>query len=110
MNRATTLPSALEQARHALLLLGTPAPARRVVDVHQALFDGDLDMRALADLMRAAATGKDQPTICYGLSPSLTPLHLALTEWPLEQRLIPRQKARYALFVQKIRIVEFVAM
>jgi hypothetical protein len=48
-----TLPSTAEQAHHALLLLGAPAPARLVVDVHAALFDGDLAMPALTALLRA---------------------------------------------------------
>ena len=47
------LPSTREQAQHALLLLGAPAPARLVVDVHTALFDGDLDMPSLVALVRA---------------------------------------------------------
>ncbi|MFG1608741.1 hypothetical protein [Actinoplanes sp. NPDC049265] len=52
MTRQSTLPSLREQARHALLLLGVPAPARLVVDVHAAFFDGDLSVPALAALMR----------------------------------------------------------
>ncbi|MDT5033694.1 MAG: hypothetical protein QOC94_3865 [Actinoplanes sp.] len=48
-----TLPSTAEQAHHALLLLGAPAPARLVIDVHAALFDGDLAMPALTALLRA---------------------------------------------------------
>jgi hypothetical protein len=52
MTRQSTLPSLREQARHALLLLGVPAPARLVADVHAAFFDGDLSVPALAALMR----------------------------------------------------------
>jgi hypothetical protein len=52
MNRQSTLPSLREQARHALLLLGVPAPARLVVEVHAAFFDGDLSVPALAALLR----------------------------------------------------------
>ncbi|MDT5041964.1 MAG: hypothetical protein QOE51_2949 [Actinoplanes sp.] len=51
--QSSTLPSTAEQAHHALLLLGAPAPARLVVDVHAALFDGDLAMPALTALLRA---------------------------------------------------------
>jgi hypothetical protein len=52
MTRLSTLPSHREQAHHALVLLGVPAPARLVVDVHGALFDGDLSVPALAALLR----------------------------------------------------------
>ena len=52
MTRLSTLPSHREQAHHALVLLGVPAPARLVADVHGALFDGDLSVPALAALLR----------------------------------------------------------
>jgi hypothetical protein len=52
MTPLSTLPSTREQAHHALLLLGVPAPVRVVAEVHAALFDGDLSVRALAALLR----------------------------------------------------------
>jgi hypothetical protein len=52
MTRQSTLPSIREQAHHALLLLGVPASARLLVDVHAALLDGDLSVPALVALMR----------------------------------------------------------
>ena len=52
MTRLSTLPSTREQAHHALLLLGVPAPVRLVAEVHAALFDGDLSVPALAALLR----------------------------------------------------------
>ncbi len=52
MTRLSTLPSHREQAHHALVLLGVPAPARLVAEVHGALFDGDLSVPALAALLR----------------------------------------------------------
>jgi hypothetical protein len=52
MTGLSTLPSTREQARHVLLLLGAPTPPRLLVDVHAALFDGDLSVAALAALMR----------------------------------------------------------
>jgi hypothetical protein len=52
MTRLSTLPSHREQAHHALVLLGVPAAARLVVEVHSALFDGDLSVPALAALLR----------------------------------------------------------
>lgn len=51
MTRLSTLPSHREQAHHALVLLGVPAPARLVAEVHGALFDGDLSVPALAALL-----------------------------------------------------------
>jgi hypothetical protein len=47
-----TLPSTREQARHGLLLLGVPASPRLLVEVHRAIFDGDLSVPALAALIR----------------------------------------------------------
>jgi hypothetical protein len=109
MNRVSTLPNAREQARHALLLLGAPAPARLVVDVHRAMFDGDLDMPGLAALLRAEQQSPT-PTICHGLSPDLAPVRVALAEWPLQHRIVTARAARAAAFVAVIRIAEFVAM
>jgi hypothetical protein len=109
MNRLSTLPSAREQARHALLLLGAPAPARLVVQVHRALFDGDLDMPGLAALLRAeqrAAT----PVVCHGLTAELAPMHVALAEWPLERRIVTPATARADLHTAVARITEFVAV
>ena len=67
MTRLSTLPSHREQAHHALVLLGVPAPARLVAEVHGALFDGDLSVPAIAALLRdeerkaaAAAPGDEQ--------------------------------------------------
>jgi hypothetical protein len=109
MNRLTTLPSAREQARHALLLLGAPAPARLVVATHRALFDGDLDVPGLADLLRTERRAP-APTICHGLSADLAPTHVALAEWPLDRRVVTPVAARVAALTAVIRIAEFVAM
>jgi len=109
MTRLSTLPNAREQARHALLLLGAPAPARLVVAVHRALFDGDLDMPALAALLRderLAAT----PVICHGLTAELAPIHVALAEWPLDRRIVTPATARADERTAIARIAEFVAM
>jgi hypothetical protein len=109
MNRASTLPSAREQARHALLLLGAPAPARLLVEVHRALFDGDLDVPAVAALLRAERQAP-APTICHGLSPDLAPMHVALAEWPLEHRIVTPRAVRAATLAAVVRIAEFIAM
>jgi hypothetical protein len=109
MNRLSTLPSAREQARHALLLIGAPAPARLVVQVHRALFDGDLDMPGLAGLLRAERLAAS-PVVCRGLTAELTPIHVALAEWPLERRIVTPATARADERTALARITEFVAM
>jgi hypothetical protein len=83
VNLLSTLPTTGEQARRALLLLGAPAPARLVVDVHAAFFDGDLSMAALAGLARSG------DVVCAALRTDLTavPGMVALASWSLEQRI-----------------------
>jgi hypothetical protein len=105
MNRQSTLPSTREQARCALLLLGAPAPARVVVQVHRALFDGDLDVPALAALLRAEQRTA-LPVVCRGLAPDLTAMYVALAEWPLERRIITDPHAD--LLAAFIRVADFI--
>lgn len=107
MNRLSTLPTTGEQARHALLLLGAPAGARLVVDVHAALFDGDLSMAAAAGLVRGRVAG-----LCAALRPDLTaaPGMLALAEWPLERRLVTPARRRADELAMIIRVAEFAVM
>ena len=109
MNRQSTLPNAREQARHALLLLGAPAPARLVVQVHRALFDGDLDMPGLAALLRAEQRAVP-PVVCHGLTAELAPMYVALAEWPLSRRIVTPATARADALTAYARITEFVAM
>ena len=104
-----TLPSTREQARHALLLLGAPAPARLVVDVHRALFDGDLDMPGLAGLLRSERWAP-APVVCHGLTADLAATHVALAEWPLERRIVTPATARAAGLTAVVRIADFMAM
>jgi hypothetical protein len=109
MTRLSALPSTREQARHALLLLGAPAPARFLVDVHCALFDGDLDMPGLAALLRSERR-MQAPVVCHGLTADLAAAHVALAEWPLEQRIVTPIGVRRAALVAVVRIAEFAAM
>jgi hypothetical protein len=106
VNPLSTLPSTAEQARHALLLLGAPAPARLLVDVHAALFDGDLDVPALAGLVRRRAAGF-APALTVELAPAWGVLTLA--SWPLEQRLVTPARQRADALVMVLRVAEFVA-
>jgi hypothetical protein len=109
MNRLSTLPSTREQARHALLLLGAPTPARLVVEVHRGLFDGDLDTSGLAALLRAERRAAI-PVVCHGLTAALVGMHLALAEWPLDRRIVTPATGRADALMAFIRIVEFVGM
>jgi hypothetical protein len=106
VNPLSTLPSTAEQARHALLLLGSPAPARLLVDVHAALFDGDLDVPALARLVRRRAAGF-APALTVELAPSWGVLTLA--DWPIGQRLLTPAHQRADMLVTVLRVAEFVA-
>ncbi len=115
MTRLSTLPSHREQAHHALVLLGVPAPARLVADVHGALFDGDLSVPALAALLRdeqADRSGRRPYRICPGLQPDLTaaPGHLTLSTWPVADRLCTPAVARAEALAATVRIAEFAAM
>jgi hypothetical protein len=111
MNHLSTLPSARDQARHALLLLGAPAPARLVVDVHGALFDGDLDVPALAALLREDQRAGHPPMFCRGLAADLTATGglVALADWPLASRIVTPAAGRVDRLVGVIRIAEVVA-
>ncbi|MGK5681068.1 hypothetical protein [Actinoplanes sp. URMC 104] len=106
MNGPITLPATAEQARHALLLLGAPAAPRLVVDVHSALFDGDLSMPALAALRRDPASG-----LAAALRPDLTaaPGLVTLAEWPLELRIVTPAARRAGALTAVVRVAEFVA-
>jgi hypothetical protein len=118
MNSQCTLPSARGQAHQALLLLGAPAPARLVVDVHAALFDGDLDMPSLVALLRAEERGTDGAAgeddaykICWGLNANLTAARgvVALAAWPVARRIVTPAVARADALAMVVRVVEFVA-
>jgi hypothetical protein len=107
VNQVSTLPSTAEQARHALLLLGAPAAVRLVVDVHVALFDGDLSVAGLAGLVRDRAPG-----LCAALRADLTAASglVALAEWSLERRIVTPARRRADELAMVLRVAEFVTM
>jgi len=109
MTRLNTLPSTRDQARHALLLLGAPAPARLVVGVHQALFDGDLEASSLTALLRAERHAA-APVVCHGLAGDLTAAHVALAAWPLPRRIVLPAAARADAMRFLIRVADLVAL
>jgi len=104
VNHLSTLPTTGEQARHALLLLGAPASARLVVDVHEALFDGDLSVMALA---RERIAG-----LCAALREdfSAAPGLVALAEWPLSRRIVTPAARRADELAMIVRVAEFAAI
>lgn len=119
MTSQSTLPSAREQAQHALLLLGAPASARLVLDVHAALFDGDLDMPSLVALVRAEQRGTaevagstDAYKIGVGLDLDLAAVRgvLALAAWPLDRRILTPAAARADALAMVVRVMEFLAV
>jgi len=107
VNHLSTLPTTAEQARHALLLLGAPAPARLLVDVHAALFDGDLSMPGVAGLLRDRVPG-----FGAALRLDLTPARglIALADWPIERRIVTPAVRRADELAMVVRVAEFVAM
>src|SRR5688572_12710907 len=112
MTRLSTLPSTREQARRALLLIGAPASLRLVVDVHGALFDGDLTVAALVALVREEKRGHVAGAayrICPALQPDLTAARglLTLSTWPVAGRIANPPADLLAAIV---RIAEFIAM
>ena len=112
MTRLSTLPSTREQARRALLLIGAPASFRLVVEVHGALFDGDLTVNALVALLREEeriVPAGGAYTICPALQPDLTAARglLTLSTWPVDGRVARPAVDRLAAIV---RIAEFIAM
>jgi hypothetical protein len=104
VNHLSTLPTTGEQARHALLLLGAPASARLVADVHAALFDGDLTVAALIR--------ERVPGLCAALTGDLSaaPGLVALAEWPLSRRIVTPAVRRADELAMIVRVAEFVAM
>jgi len=113
----STFPVLREQARHALLLLGAPAPARLVVDVHTALFDGDLSMPGLAEVLRDEERQYDPDVlrayrICPALHHDLTVARgrIALSVWPAERRLVSPASARISALSAVVRIAEFIVI
>ena len=113
----STFPVLREQARHALLLLGAPAPARLVVDVHTALFDGDLSVPGLAEVLRDEERHYDPDVlrayrICPALHHDLTVARgqIALSGWPVERRLVSPAAARVNALSAVVRIAEFIVI
>ena len=116
MTHLTTLPNARQQAHRVLTLLGVPAGVRRIVDVHGALFPGDLSAGALTRLLRAEErlTDRNPPyRFCVGLAAAdLTPVRglVALSSWALTSRIVTATSARVDALTAVVRIAEFAAV
>jgi hypothetical protein len=117
MTSLRTLPAVREQAHHALVLLGAPASPRLVVDVHAALFDGDLSISALTGLLRDEERQYDPDTrtsyrICPALHHDLSANRglVSLSGWAVARRFTSPLKARADSLAAVVRIAEFVAI
>ncbi|MFI5936755.1 hypothetical protein [Actinoplanes sp. NPDC051494] len=117
MSTLRTLPGIREQARHALVLLGAPATQRTVVEVHTALFDGDLSVPALAAVLREEERQYDPDAltayrICPALHHDLSAARglVTLGGWPVARRLASPLQARRDALAAVVRIAEFVVI
>jgi hypothetical protein len=116
MTRLSTLPSAREQAHHALTLLGVPATARLIVDVHAAFYPGDLTTADVARALRDEERSVDraQPYhLCVALAAAdLAPAAglVALSTWPLVARIATATAARVDALAAVVRVAEFAAV
>ncbi|MFF8786754.1 hypothetical protein [Streptomyces sp. NPDC015125] len=111
----TELPSLLtakEQLRRVLQLIGVPAVLRTIRPVNRAFFESDLPWPRLASLRRdeerryTTASGA-QSYICPALhAKSFTPVRgfYALSDWPLEQRLLAPHSERRDFLTMATRI------
>lgn len=111
----STLPGVREQIHHTLVLLGAPATSRLVVEVHAALFDGDLSMSALAGVVRDEERRYDPDALtAYRICPALlgdlsaAPGQLTLSSWSVERRLVSPMRNRADALAAVVRIAEFV--
>jgi hypothetical protein len=111
----TRLPATREQARHALVLLGAPATPRLLVDVHTALFDGDLSVPALAGVLRDEERHYDPDALTsYRIVPALhhdlsaARALVTLSGWPVTRRLASPHQSRADALAAVARIAEFI--
>jgi hypothetical protein len=119
MTPLTTLPSARDQVHHALTLLGVPATARMIVDVHSAFYLGDLTLALLTRLLRDEERAYDAGTagrsyhLCAALgADDLAPVRglVAVSTWPTARRIVTATSARIDALTAVVRIAEFAAV
>jgi hypothetical protein len=110
------IPSVREQSHHALTLLGVPATARMVVDVHGALFPGDLTVGSLTGQLRDEERALDAARpylLCAGLAAAdLSPARglVTLSTWPLAGRIVTATSLRVDALTAVVRVAEFAAV
>ncbi|MCG5213735.1 hypothetical protein [Streptosporangium sp. KLBMP 9127] len=103
-----------EQVHQALALLGVPTAARLVVAVHEAFFAGGLSAGRLTSLRRdeersfRTAPFSRPYYLCAALTDRLSPARglLAVSTWPLEQRIVGPLSHRVDFLVSASRIAE----
>jgi hypothetical protein len=113
MTVSSLLPSTHEQAHHALTLLGVPATVRTIVDVHGALFDGDLTVGSLTAQLRDEERSPGPYLLCRALTATdLTPAGglVALAAWALTSRISTATSVRVDSLTAVVRIAEFAAV
>jgi hypothetical protein len=119
MTSLTTLPSARDQVHHALTLLGVPATARMIVDVHSAFYRGDLTLALLTRLLRDeeraydAGTGARSYHLCAALdADDLAPVRglVAVSTWPVSRRIVTATSTRVDALTAVVRVAEFAAV
>jgi hypothetical protein len=113
MTVSSLLPTTREQAHHALTLLGVPATARTIVDVHGALFDGDLTVGSLTAQLREEERSPGPFLLCRALTAAdLVPAGglVALSTWALSSRISTVTSVRVDALTAVVRVAEFAAV
>jgi hypothetical protein len=116
MTRLSTLPSAREQVHHALTLLGVPAAARLIVDVHRAFYPGDLAVGDITRLLRDEERMFDVAHpyhLAVGLTADeLAPVDglVAISTWAPAARIITATGSRVDALAAVVRVAEFAAV
>ncbi|WP_395292176.1 hypothetical protein ACF9IK_00085 [Kitasatospora hibisci] len=115
VERQLGVPTAREQVRQALTLLTVPAAPKLLSQVHQAFFFHPLNTARLATLRRdeersfRATPDRRSFYICPALAcDRLSPVRalLALSTWPLEQRLVGPLTARVNFLTSALRLAD----
>ena len=115
VERQLGVPTAREQVRQALTLLTVPAAPKLLSQVHQAFFFHALNTARLATLRRdeersfRATPDRRSFYICPALAcDRLSPVRalLALSTWPLEQRLVGPLTARVNFLTSALRLAD----
>ncbi|WP_214410396.1 hypothetical protein [Sphaerisporangium fuscum] len=114
--RPASLLPVREQVHQALTLLGVPSAAKMIVTVHEALRAGSLKSTQLASLRRDEERSfRTSPFsrpyyLCAALTDRLSASRglIAVSTWPLEQRVVGPLSPRVHFLTTAIRVAEHV--